>query len=148
MRHSLCDGAKSFDRREAQRDLCMLLREVINPWYLTILVGIGALFVVWQRYLTTGNPAEQQPGRGISATTREDRYIILTAKQRSIINDVVYHKPCEIGRAKPMFYEHDAQSAAHLYGNHARRNEWCREHNMTPTPEQWNKIVCCDETWL
>lgn len=114
---------------------------------------------LWQRYNSTGDPAEQHPGRGRSTTTRQDRYIQLTARRQPMLtareiglrlqnSSGVVVSPQTV---RNRLHEYGLRARRPIrcppirHGNRARRNEWCREH-ITWTQEQWDKILFCDES--
>lgn len=114
---------------------------------------------LWQRYNNTGDPAEQHPGRGRSTTSRQDRYIQLTARRQPMLT------AREIGlrlqntsgvivspqTVRNRLHEYGLRARRPIrcppirHGNRTRRNEWCREH-ITWTQGQWDKILFCDES--
>ena len=101
---------------------------------------------LWQLYNNTGEPAEQHPGRKRSTTTRQDRYIQLTARLQ--ISSGVDVSPQTV---RNRLHEYGLRARRPIrcppirHGNRARRYEWCRER-ITWTQEQWETIMFSDES--
>lgn len=114
---------------------------------------------LWQRYVNTGDPTEQHPGRGRSTTALHDRYIQLTARRQPKLtaqeiglklqfsSDVVVSQQTVRNR----LHEYGLRARRPImcpsicHGNRARRNECCREH-LWWTQEQWDKILFCNKS--
>ncbi|XP_045471832.1 uncharacterized protein LOC123678722 [Harmonia axyridis] len=114
---------------------------------------------LWRRFRTTGNPAENHPGRGRCTTAIQDRFLVLTARRQPTITapelDMEFQRAhnLTIGRdtVRNRLHEADLHSRRPIRcpplsrGNRAARLNWCREFQNWGVNE-WSTILFTDES--